>query len=161
MRKLRIGTLIIAIMVPLIIGCISAVLSAKGMNIYGNMQKPPLSPPAWAFSVAWSILYVMMGVASYFVIVAGADSRSKSMAILIYAIQLAMNFMWSIIFFNWGLYMFAFIWLMVMWLLVILCTVKFFGLNRTAGWLMIPYVLWLTFAAYLNLGAWYLNKPAV
>ncbi len=98
-----------------------------------------------------------MGLASYFVLVSKGDTNNKVMAIVIYMIQLAMNFMWSLIFFNAERYFIAFIWLMVMWCLVIICMIKFFKIDKLAGSMMIPYVLWLTFAAYLNLGTVIIN----
>lgn len=158
MRKVNIFALIIAILIPLIVGGISASLSAEGMITYGTMNRPPLSPPAWLFPVAWTILYLMMGLASYFVFVSESNSRSKSIALIIYAVQLAMNFMWSIVFFNWGYYLFAFVWLIIMWGLVILCAVLFLRISGLAACLMVPYIIWLTFAAYLNMGAYILNQ---
>lgn len=160
MKKISIGTLILALFVPLVVGGISAALSAKGMAIYGSMNKPPLSPPAWVFSVAWTILYLMMGLASYYIIVSEADTYSKAMALIVYGIQLMMNFMWTIMFFNWGAFLVAFIWLIIMWAMVILCAVKFFSINKIATYLFIPYIIWLGFAAYLNMGAYILNRNA-
>lgn len=157
MKKISIGTLIIALLIPLLIGGISAALSSKGMATYGSMKKPPLSPPPWVFSVAWTILYIMMGIASYFIIVSETSMSSKAMALIVYVIQLVMNFAWSIIFFNAGEYLISFIWLMVMWCIVILCAVRFYPISRVATCLFIPYILWLTFAAYLNLGAYILS----
>lgn len=157
MKKISIGTLIMALLVPLLIGGISASLTSQAMVAYGNMNKPPLSPPPWVFSVAWTILYILMGLASYFIIVSESDPRSKAMALNVYAIQLAMNFVWSIIFFNWSMYLAAFIWLMVMLGIVIVCAFRFYNVSRTATYLFIPYILWLTFAAYLNLGAYVLS----
>lgn len=158
MRKINIGALIVALIIPLLVGGISAVLSGKGMAAYGSMSKPPLSPPAWLFPIAWTILYLMMGLASYFIFVSEDSSGSKMSALIIYCVQLVMNFMWSLIFFNWEHYMFAFIWLIVMWGLVILCAILFREISRLASYLMIPYILWLTFAAYLNMGAYLLNQ---
>lgn len=157
MKKVSIGILILALLIPLLVGGISATLSAQGMAMYGNMNKPPLSPPPWVFSVAWSILYFMMGLASYFIMVSDVSIRSKAMAMIIYALQLAMNFAWSIVFFNYEAYLMAFIWLMVMWVIVIICAFRFYGINKLAAYLIIPYILWLTFAAYLNFGAYVLN----
>lgn len=154
MKKIRLLPFIIAVLIPLLVGIVSAMISSKGMAMYGTMSKPPLSPPAWVFPVAWTILYIMMGIASYFVFVSDADSKLKMMALLIYIIQLAMNFMWSIVFFNWKLYLVAFVWLIVMWGLVIICAFRFYGINKAAGYMMIPYIVWLTFAAYLNLGTY-------
>ena len=158
MKRFSIITLIIAVLIPLLIGGVSAALSSQGMALYENMNKPLFSPPAWVFSIAWTILYIMMGIASYFVIMAQTQTASKVIALILYGVQLAMNFMWSIAFFNWDRYLFAFIWLVVMWCIVIICTVRFFAIRRVAGWFMMPYVLWLTFAAYLNFGAYMLNK---
>lgn len=157
MKKISIGKLIIALAIPLIVGAVSAVLTAKAMNSYGTMNKPPLSPPAWLFPVAWTILYILMGMASFFVYESQVDTRDKSAALTLYAIQLAMNFMWSIIFFNWSMYMIAFIWLVIMWIIVILCALRFFCIDRVAAYLLVPYIAWLTFAGYLNMGAYLLN----
>lgn len=142
----------LALFTPLIIGMISAAISARGMVAYGNMEKPPLSPPAWLFSVAWTILYLMMGLASYFVLASETDQKIKYSSLLLYGIQLVMNFFWSIIFFKWEMYFGAFIWLILMLILVIICAIKFHRARKVAGYLLIPYVIWLTFAAYLNLG---------
>ena len=158
MKKMSVGILILAMFVPLLIGAVSASLSAKGMVGYGEMAKPPLSPPAWLFSVAWTVLYLMMGLASYFIIVSEQNTRYKAIALIAYAVQLVMNFVWSIIFFNREAYLFAFVWLIVMWLIVIFCTVRFYSISKVASYLFIPYVVWLTFAAYLNMGAYILSR---
>lgn len=157
MKKISVGVLIISLFIPLAIGGISAVLSNQGMTMYGSMSKPPLSPPAWVFSIAWTLLYIMMGISSYFIIISDTNIRSKSMALIIYGVQLAMNFMWSIIFFNLGMYLFAFLWLLAMWCIVIVCAFRFYSINKFSAYLLIPYILWLTFAAYLNLGAYVLS----
>lgn len=157
MKKGNIATLILALLIPLLIGGISAVLSRKGMAAYESMSKPPLSPPAWVFPVAWTILYIMMGLASYFVMVSDADRQTKIIALVLYFVQLAMNFMWSIVFFNWEQYLLAFIWLIIMWAIVIICAFKFYSAARISGYMMIPYIVWLTFAAYLNMGSYIVN----
>lgn len=157
MKKISVSTLIVALLIPLLVGGASAALSYKGMAAYENMIKPPLSPPAWVFSVAWTLLYLMMGLASYFILDAEADTRNKTIVLALYAIQLAMNFMWSIVFFNWKAYLFAFIWLIIMLCVVIICAVRFFSISKTSTFLFIPYILWLTFASYLNMGAYILN----
>lgn len=151
------GIFIISLLLPLGIGMLSAALSSKGMAAYGNMNKPPFSPPAWLFPIAWTILYLMMGLASYFVLASEASHRSKTIAIVIYGIQLVMNFMWSFIFFNRHQYFPAFLWLLQIWLFVLICIFLFYRIRKIAGWLMVPYGIWLTFAAYLNLGAWILQ----
>ena len=158
MKKIRIGTLIGTIALPLLVGILSSSLSSKGMLAYKDMNKPPLSPPSWLFPIAWTILYIMMGLATYFIVVSNTNDYVKMTPLRLYGIQLIMNFMWSIIFFNWDMYLFAFIWLIVMWALVIVCAIQFFFIDKTAAYLLIPYILWLTFAAYLNLGTYVLNQ---
>ena len=158
MKNISIGTLIGALLVPMLIGGISAALSSKAMILYKSMDKPALSPPAWIFPVVWTILYLMMGLASYFVLISEVNTRSKAMALIIYAIQLLMNFMWSILFFNLGMYLLSFIWLLIMWAITIVCAMRFYNISRTATYLLIPYILWLTFAAYLNFGSYLLNR---
>lgn len=157
MKKIRIISLIIALLIPLLVGGISAALTMQGMSVYGLMDKPPLSPPAWLFPIAWTILYLMMGLASYYIFVSDVDTRIKAIALAIYGIQLAFNFMWSIIFFNWGRYSAAFIWIIVLLCIVVVCAMKFSNISRRAGCLLIPYILWLGFAAYLNMGAYVLS----
>lgn len=157
MKDVKIGTLIFALLITLATGGLSAALSSRGMAIYGTMNKPPLSPPAWVFSIAWTILYIMMGLSLYMVMTSDGDPKKRRTALILFAVQLVMNFMWSLVFFNLSWYLFAFVWLIGMWVIVIACAVKFFTLNKTATLLFIPYILWLTFAAYLNMGAYILS----
>lgn len=158
MKKINIVALIVALFIPLAVGGISAALTAGKMAEYGTMNKPALSPPAWLFPIAWTILYLMMGLASYFIFNSESSSQSKWMALAVYGAQLVMNFMWSIIFFKWERYFIAFLWLMILWGLVIFCASQFRRINWPAACLLIPYILWLTFAAYLNFGSFLLNQ---
>ena len=149
-------TLIKCIALPLFVGGLSAFLTREGMAYYiEEAVKPALTPPPWVFSVVWTILYVLMGYASFLVIEEGTgDQRTAG---ILYLTQLFFNFFWSIIFFNFGWYLFAFAWLLILWFLV-LATIKAFGeIEPKAGKLMIPYLIWLTFAAYLNFGVYLLN----
>lgn len=157
MKKMNYLTLLYTVFLPLIIGLISAAASSRGMAAYASMEKPPLSPPAWVFSVAWTLLYLMMGLASYFIFVSEVDPAKRLTALIFYAVQLAMNFCWSFIFFNWNRYLLAFFWLLALWCVVIACAVRFYTLDKRATYLMIPYVVWLTFAAYLNLGTYIIH----
>ena len=156
LRK-SIKQLIIALVIPLLAGGLSALI-AGGMDSFKNLEKPPLSPPGWLFPVAWTILYLLMGFASYLVYTANAPTYKKNSALLFYCLQLFFNFMWSIIFFRFEAYLFAFIWLVILWLLIIITTVRFYETRKLAGILMVPYLLWVTFAGYLNLGIYILNS---
>lgn len=159
MRRINVGPFVYSLFIPVMVGIISAAISSRGMEIYKVMEKPPLSPPAWVFSVVWTILYLVMGLSSYLIIEARTDVKSKAAALMFYGIQLFMNFMWSILFFNLGMYMFSFIWLVIMLCVVVICAFKFFYISSLAGFLLVPYILWLSFAAYLNLGAYMLSRP--
>ncbi len=154
---MKIKSLLISIAVPLLVGALSGVISRLGMDDFALLVKPSLSPPGWLFPVVWTVLYILMGIASYLVANSGADDDKIKKAISVYAIQLAFNFFWSIIFFNLDLYLFAFLWLVALLVLVIYTTVLFYDISKTAAYLMIPYIIWIAFAGYLNLGIYLLN----
>ena len=148
--------LIISILIPLFVGGLSALITKDSMAQFDTIDKPPLSPPGWLFPVVWTILFILMGIASYLVWNAGKPYRAKT-ALAVYGIQLAFNFFWSIIFFNLNAYLFAFLWLIVLWLLIILTAFLFYRISKPAGFLLIPYILWVTFAGYLNFAIFLLN----
>lgn len=147
--------LAISILIPLAVGGIAGLITSGSVGRYADVARPPLSPPGWLFPVVWTILYVLMGVAFYFVWESG--SPSKNTAMQLYFVQLAMNFVWPILFFSFSAYGFAFIWLLVLWILILFTTVSFFAADKRAGYLMLPYLIWVTFAGYLNLGVYILN----
>ncbi|MCH5198092.1 MAG: tryptophan-rich sensory protein [Oscillospiraceae bacterium] len=153
--KIQWKKLIISIAVPLAVGGLSALLTKNGMQSFETISKPPLSPPAWIFPVVWTVIYVLMGAACYIV---WTTQQKEQNALFYYGIQLFFNFFWSIIFFNIKNYLFAFIWLLMLLAAIIAATVKFFQTKRSAGYLMIPYIIWVTFAGYLNLGIYLLNR---
>ena len=148
----------VSLAIPVITGLISGALTKNAMVQYASFQKPPLSPPGWLFPVVWTILYLMMGLASYFIITAETDGMRNVTALFVYGLQLVFNFVWSIIFFNLGEYLFAFVWLMGMWVLEIVAAILFYRIIRGAGLLLIPYILWTTFAAYLNLATYIMSR---
>lgn len=148
-------TLILCILIPLLTGILSALISNESMQVFSRINKPPLSPPGFLFPIVWTILYILMGIASYIVVISN-DHRTDS-ALRVYGLQLFFNFFWSIFFFNLEWYLFSFLWLIVLWLLILLTIIRFSQINKTAGLLMIPYLLWVSFAGYLNLGIYLLN----
>lgn len=155
--KIDFKKLIINIAIPLGVGALSALISMGGMESFASLNQPPLSPPAWLFPVVWSILYTLMGISSYLITQSGKPARSKT-ALNVYALQLFFNFMWSIIFFNFEAYLFAFVWLVALLVLIIINAILFYRIDRRAGLLFIPYILWVTFAGYLNFAIFLLNK---
>ncbi|MEE0966496.1 MAG: TspO/MBR family protein [Bacilli bacterium] len=151
----KIKTLIVCILIPLAVGFLSALLTRNSMSTFSLLNKPLLAPPGWLFPIVWTILYILMGIASYLVYT--SYFYNKNNALLTYEIQLIFNFFWSIIFFNLEAYLFAFIWLIILWILILITTIQFYNINKLAGLLMIPYLLWVTFAGYLNFMIYLLN----
>lgn len=142
--------------IPLAVGGISSLIVNSGFKSYATeAAKPPFSPPQWIFPIVWTILYILMGISSYLVF--QKDKTEAKQPLALYAIQLVLNFMWPVFFFSLKAYLFSFIWLMLLWAFALSMTVMFYKADRTAGLLQIPYVVWLTFAAYLNLGVYLLN----
>ena len=142
------------IVLPLAVGGLSAFLTRGSMETFQLLNKPVLSSPGWLFPVMWTFLYILMGIASYLVLTSGKPNRS---ALTVYAIQLVFNFFWSVIFFNFDAYLFAFVWLVILWILILVTMILFFRISETAGYLLLPYLLWVTFAGYLNLYIYLLN----
>lgn len=151
-------SLIKSIALPLAVGAVAGLLSRNAMQEFEVLNQPPLSPPAWLFPIVWTILYVLMGISAYLIKTSDADPEQKSDALALYHYQLIVNFLWPIIFFNFGWYLFAFIWLILLWILVLSMIRQFDKISKTAAYLNLPYLLWLTFAAYLNFGVWWLNR---
>lgn len=155
--KINKSLLVKCIVIPLIVGIIASVISGSSMKNFENLVKPPLSPPGWLFPVVWTILYILMGVASYLVITSGGNKSEIQQALTIYGYQLVVNFLWPTFFFNFGWYLFAFVWLVLLWVLIVIMIIRFCQLSKPAGYLLLPYLLWVTFAGYLNFAIWRLN----
>ena len=151
----KIGKIILAIIIPLAVGGLSALITMNQMELFETVAKPPLAPPRWLFPVAWTILYILMGIASYLLYI--ADTEEGREALVLYGVQLFFNFFWSIIFFNLEAYWFALIWLFIMWIIILLLLIKSRKVDERAFWLLLPYFLWTTFAFYLNFGIAVLN----
>lgn len=151
-------SLILCLLLPVAVGGVSALLSRSGMENFSQLEQPPLSPPAWLFPVAWTVLYLMMGLASWKVLESGKPEGDVRKALQWYGAQLAANFFWSIIFFRLELYLTAFLWLLLLWALILITLLQFRRIRSSAAWLLAPYLVWVTFAGYLNLGVWFLNR---
>lgn len=149
---------LICIAVPLLTGIAASLFTGGEMSTFQSLNQPPLSPPAWLFPIVWTILYLLMGISSYLILTSGADEKTVTKALTIYFLQLAVNFLWPIFFFNFGWYLFAFFWLILLWILVLIMILRFFTISKWAARMNIPYLIWLTFAGYLNFGIWWLNR---
>ena len=156
--KNNIKTYIIAIAIPLAVGLLSAFLTKDNMSLYSEINSPPLAPPAWLFPVAWTVLYVLMGISSALVYIdRKAEPIAAKAALTSYAVSLVFNFFWSIIFFNLRAYLFAFLWLAAMLYFIIRTILLYKKVKPLAAYLQLPYALWVAFAGYLNIAIYFLN----
>ena len=154
--QISIKKLIIALAIPLAVGGLSALLSG-GMDTYETLKQPPLAPPGFIFPLVWTVLYLLMGYGSYRVYDSGAPRSAKKQALTFYGIQLFLNFLWPLIFFGLQWYWAAFAVLVLLWVFIYLTMYRFGQVDDPAENLLIPYLLWVTFAGYLNLGVALLN----
>ena len=148
--------LLISIGISLGTGALAGFLTQNSMEVYSQLKQPALSPPGWIFPVVWTILYILMGISAY--LIYESNSPKKEKALTIYVWQLFFNFLWSIIFFNLQNILLAFIVLIILWILIVAMIKAFKEINPLAAWLQIPYLLWVTFAGYLNLMLYILNQ---
>ena len=162
-KRVNIFKMFVAIVVPIAVGFLSSFITKDAMMSFNSMKKPPLAPPGILFPIAWTILYILMGISSYIIYVYDAKNDSTSLSIKnkclsLYVIQLVFNFFWSVIFFKFKLYIFAFAWLVILWILVFKLIIDSKKISKVASYLLIPYLAWMTFAGYLNIGIAVLNK---
>lgn len=150
-------SLFVCIAIPLLVGGLSALVTRSEMEKYATLNQPPLSPPGWLFPIVWTVLFVLMGIASFLVLRRDPDGLVVRNALKLYGIQLVFNFVWSVLFFNLGMFYLAFAWLVLLWVLILVTLLQFRRIAPAAGWLMLPYLLWVTFAGYLNLAVAMLN----
>ena len=156
MIKIRWKPLIISIAIPLLlIGGASALLTMNSMEKYKEINRPALSPPGWIFPVVWTILFILMGIASY--IIYESDSPNKAKALTIYVVQLLLNLSWSLVFFNLDQYWISVAIIIALDILIAL-NIAFFGsISKVAAFLLLPYMIWALFATYLNISIAMLN----
>ena len=155
----KISPYAISILIALAVGGLSAFLTKDNINLFDNITKPPLLPPMAVFPIVWSILFILMGIGAAMVFVnRDRDKKAAFEALKVYGFQLAVNFCWSIIFFNMQEFLFAFIWLLILLALIIIMILKFKKISPAAAYLQIPYVVWVSFAGYLTLMIYLLNR---
>lgn len=143
--------------IALLTGYLSGYLSGGQKELYQTLNQPPFAPPAWLFGVVWTVLYILMGIAAYLIYISAESSPERTKALILYALQLFVNFSWSIVFFRFQSYGAAVLVLALLLILVALTMMLFYKINRCAAFLLIPYFLWLLIAYYLNIGVFVLN----
>ncbi len=148
--RVHVLTLICSLMIPILVGCFSTLLTMDDMNVYGTLVRPPLAPPGWLFPIIWGVMYVLMGLAAYFALTGFSGPLRKWIAMSFYYTQLMMNFFWPILFFTYSRYTLSLAWLIVMWWMTFVCMFKFYRIRKIAGVFMGIILAWTTYAIYLN-----------
>ena len=139
---------------PLIVGGIVSLIISGNID-YTSLKQPPLSPPSWLFPIAWSILYLLMGISYY--LFQNNVWKNKTTEALVYYAQLFVNALWSIFFFNLKWRLFSIFWIIILLILVLITILLFNKKYKTSAYLLIPYLIWLVYATYLNIGVYLLN----
>lgn len=147
--------LILIIIVTFIVGSFFSIFTMNNMDTFKELSKP-IEVPGILFPIVWSILYLLMSISYY--IVSSKNDEDKKEAEVSYAIQLIINSLWSLIFFGFEAYLFAFIWLLLLLISIIVMIIRFYKVDKTAAYLQIPYLLWVIFAGYLNISIYFLNR---
>ena len=157
MKQKRWLPYLIGILICLGVGILAGILSRGGIDEYqASVIQPSLAPPAFLFPIVWSVLYILMGISAARIWLTD-QSAARRKGLILFVIQLVVNFCWSFIFFNWQAFELAFLWLLLLWGLVSWMIITFRMIDKTAARLQLPYLLWLTFAAYLSALVWLLN----
>ena len=150
--------LIISILIAQLAGAIGSIFSATSISTwYANLTKPEFSPPNWLFGPVWIILYTLMGIAAYF-IWKKRQNKSARVMLWFYGIHLALNALWSILFFGFKNPFLAYIEIIFLWGMVMIITLRFSKIEKNTGYLFLPYAFWVTFATLLNFTIWMLNR---
>jgi tryptophan-rich sensory protein len=147
---------ILSILIALAVGALGGIVTSSGMPAFDQITKPYLTPPSFIFPIVWTVLYVLMGVSAAIIWKSNDDWRGCALSI--YSFQLLVNGLWPILFFGLQAYFLSFLWLLLLWLLILIMIWCFSRVNRAAALLQIPYLLWVSFAGYLNLMIWLLNR---
>lgn len=159
LRALDLAALIGSVAVSQLAGAIGSVFTVKSIpGWYATIAKPSFSPPNWVFGPVWATLYTLMGLAAWLVWRQRGTNPNVRAALVLFAVQLVLNAVWSIIFFGAHAIGWAFVEIVALWIAILLTTVWFFRVSHAAGILMIPYLLWVSFAAVLNFSLWRLNS---
>lgn len=155
--KIDWGKLVISLLLPLLVGLISSFFTRRAGAIYQELTLPAFAPPGWVFAPVWTVLYLLMGWASYRIWRQGLAKPEVRQALTFYLVQLFFNFLWSVLFFGLQWRGVAFLEILVLLVLIVITTLQFWKIDKTAGYLMIPYLIWVAFATVLNFAVWQLN----
>lgn len=152
---MRWKTLLLHLLLSLGTGGLAALCTMHAMPQYTQLRHPPLAPPGIVFPIVWSLLFLLMGISAF--LIHTSESALRRTALTLYGVQLAVNFVWPLLFFLTRLFLLSALWLLLLWGLVVAMLLCFARVRPTAAWLQLPYLVWITFAGYLNFGIWLLN----
>ena len=155
MKKINLKSLALFVAISLGTGILASIFSRSRSDFYSSINPPALTPPAWLFPIVWTILYILMGVSAYLIFESGC--LDKKLPLGVWGVQLAINFIWTLVFFNARAFLLAFILIVALWILIACMIALFHRCRPLAAYLQIPYFLWVTFAAYLNFAIYSLN----
>jgi len=156
MKKINWPQLILIVLITELIGALGGLFSGNAGQMYTSFIRPSLSPPGWLFGIIWPVLYLLMGIAAY-IIYQMPQTPERKKATTLYWVQLFVNFLWPIVFFRFELYWLSVAVIILLDILVLITTITFYKIEKAAGYLMIPYLFWILFATYLNIGIALLN----
>ncbi|MBW2984703.1 tryptophan-rich sensory protein [Candidatus Woesearchaeota archaeon] len=150
--------LIIAVLICQSAGLIGSIFTSGSVSTwYVTLQKPAFNPPDWVFAPVWTVLYLLMGISLFLVWNAGIKTKGVKTALTFFGIQLVLNALWSLFFFGLHFLFFSFIEIIMLWTAILLTIIYFLRISRIAGYLLFPYILWVSFAAVLNFSIWMIN----
>ena len=152
------GKLIIAVLIPLIVGFIGSFFTAPSISTwYATINKPDFNPPSWVFGPAWTILYILMGIALYLVWTKGFKTKGVKLAVYLFALHLFLNVIWSLLFFGLRSPYYAYLEINFLWVSILITMIAFYHVSKKAAYLLVPYILWVSFATILNFFVFMLN----
>jgi len=158
MEKNKLIKLIVAVVLCQLAGIIGSIFTVSAINgWYSTIEKPLFNPPNWIFAPVWTTLFLLMGISLYLIWEKGIQKKEIKTAVSVFGLQLALNVLWSVLFFGLKNPFFAFIEIILLWVTILATTILFYRISKKAGLLLIPYLLWVTFAAFLNYSIWMLN----
>jgi tryptophan-rich sensory protein len=152
------GKLIAAVLLCLVLGSMGSLVTATGSGSwYESLEKPVFSPPNWVFGPVWTTLFILMGIALYFVWQSGTERRDVQIALAVFGIQFALNILWSFFFFGMQSPLLGLVDIVLLWIMIAVTIVLFYQIRKIAGYLLIPYIVWVTIATALNYSIYILN----
>ncbi|GAO30135.1 TspO/MBR family protein [Geofilum rubicundum] len=157
-RITNILKLIVALVIPLGLGALAGMVTSEAIpEWYATLNRPSFSPPNWLFGPVWTILYILLGI-SFFLVWKEAPGKNRNRALLIFGVQMVLNFAWTFIFFYFKMLQLALMEILLLWLSILVMMLWFYRVKPLAAYLNIPYILWVTFATVLNAGYYFLNS---